>query len=254
MTQGIELTETERQLANELAFLVSKKMWEDLSHSLYDGKLHDLAQSNYEVGCSSLLSVGVYKGAEHPTLHEVIVPVERVLEHMQSLEEVERESFDELLSGFIENYISYGGGLAGHRRAFQVPIDLEKVADLLVLCGYADREGMEIRWTEKISPIMVRWYIWDADGNCLAERWQLEREEAARKFVDELPTSLQRRLKKTLRTKGELSAVEDLQRHWNGQRWTYFPRFRKTGISSKHLPRGGIATIKAAFALLRNKR
>ena len=228
-------------------------MWEHLSYSPHDRKLHDLAQSNFEVGCSSLLSVGVYKGAEHRTLHEVVVPVEDVSGHMLSLKRVTRDSFDELLSAFVGNYVSFGGELMSHRRAFQVPTDLEKVADLLVLCGYADREETKIRWTEKISPVMVRWRIWDSDDICLTERWRLEVEESARKFVDELPNSLKRKLKETLRTKGELSAIEYLQRHWNGQRWTYFPRFRKTGIDSKHLPRGGIATIKAAFVLLRNQ-
>ena len=108
----------ERQLANELAYLVADKIWRALGREAVDGEVWDNGQSNYEAGCWALRLVGVYQQGKQYTCHKVVVPLDGVRQHMASLEDVSKDALDELLSAFIENYISYEGTLSGGRRSF----------------------------------------------------------------------------------------------------------------------------------------
>ena len=156
----------ERELANELAYLVADKMWRDLGDDMTDGEVWDIGQSNYEAGCCALNLVGVYQRGKRHTLHKVVVPLDGVRQHMASLEIVSREALNELLSAFIENYISYDGTLSGGRDGFPVHRTLAKAANLLVANGFAEKHQDEFKWTEKISPTMMRWHIWNENGEC----------------------------------------------------------------------------------------
>ena len=62
------------------------------------------------------------------------------------------------LSRLIENFISlvacYDYGFHTRREAFAVPLDFERVFDLFTRCGYVDRTGDKVRWTDRIAPEM----------------------------------------------------------------------------------------------------
>lgn len=198
-------------------------MWRDLGDSLIDGEVHNIAQSNYEAGCFALNLVGVYQQGKHYTLHKIVVPLDGVRQHMTSLESVSREALNELLSAFVENYVSYEGTLSGGRSSFLVPKSLARVADLLVANGFLEKHQDAFKWTEKIGPVMKRWYIWDEDGECRAEREQLLREETATKMAETLPWIVRRKVNAAMKNRDHLKAMRILSSHWDGERWLSFP-------------------------------
>lgn len=217
----------ERELANELAYLVADKMWRDLGESITDGEVYNIGQSNYEAGCFALNLVGIYQQGEHYTVHKVVVPLEGIRQHMTSLESVSREALNELLSAFIENYITYDGTLSGGRCSFLVHKSLARVADLLVANGFLEKHQDKFKWTDKIGPVMKRWYIWDEDGQCREEREQLLREETATKMADTMPWIVRRKVNAAMKSREYLTAMRILSSHWDGEQWLSFPSMRK---------------------------
>jgi hypothetical protein len=227
LTGKTHLNLPERQLANELAYLVADKMWRDLGDEATDGEVYNIGQSNYEAGCYALNLVGVYQQGKHYTVHKVVVPLDGVRQHMASLVEVSKDALDELLSAIIENYVSYEGTLSGGRRSFLINKSLARAADLLVANGFAEKQEDKFRWTEKIGPIMKRWYIWDENGECRAEREQELREENAAKMAEILPWVVRRKAVAALNKRDHLTAMRILSNHWDGEQWTSFPFTRK---------------------------
>mgnify|MGYP006950310460 FL=1 len=230
----MHLNPPERQLANELAYLVADKMWRDLGRNSTDGEVYNFGQSNYEAGCRALNLVGVYQQGNHYTVHKVVVPVDAVHQHMASLEIVSREALDELLSAFIENYVSYDCTLSGARRCFLVHQNLAKVASLLVTNGFAEKHQDGFKWIEKIGPIMKQWYIWDENGECRAERDQVLREETAARMAETLPWLVRRKVKAALRIRNYPAAVNILSKHWDGEQWLSFPFISKAKSGARN--------------------
>ncbi|MEP0562774.1 MAG: hypothetical protein ABJC64_00130, partial [Paracoccaceae bacterium] len=137
----------------------------DLGEGVTDGEVYNLGQSNYEAGCMALNLVGVYQQGKHYTIHKALIPTTQVRQHMSNLNSVSRKAFDELLSAFIENYVSYEGTISGGRERFTVPQTLAKAANLLVTTGYAQKEEDGFVWTDKIGSVMKKWNIWDENGD-----------------------------------------------------------------------------------------
>ncbi len=227
MDENKHLNLPERELTNELAYLVADKMWRDLGDDITDGEVYNIGQSNYEAGCFALNLVGVYQQGKHYTVHKIVVPLDSVRQHMASLKSVSRKALNELLSAFIENYISYDGTLSGGRSSFLVHRSLARVADLLVTNGFLEKHQDEFKWTEKIGPVMKRWYIWDEDGECRAEREQLLREVTATKMAETLPWIVRRRVSAALKDREYLTAMRILSSHWDGEQWLSFPSMGK---------------------------
>jgi len=223
LTDETHLNLPERQLANELAYLVADKMWRDLGDAAIDGEVWNIGQSNYEAGCYALNLVGVYQQGKQNTVHKVVVPLDGVRQHMASLAEVSKDALNELLSAFIGNYVSFEGSLSGGRHSFLVNKNLARVADLLVANGFAEKQKDKFKWTEKIGPIMKRWYIWDEDGECRVECEQELREENAAKMVETLPWVVRRKAVAALKQREHLTAMRILSNHWDGEKWTSFP-------------------------------
>ena len=231
----------ERQLANELAYLVADKIWRALGREAVDGEVWDNGQSNYEAGCWALRLVGVYQQGKQYTCHKVVVPLDGVRQHMASLEDVSKDALDELLSAFIENYISYEGTLSGGRRSFLVNKNLARAADLLVANGFAEKRKDKYKWTEKIGPIMKHWYIWDENGECRAEREQKLREEGAAKMAETLPWVGRRIVVAALKNHDQMTAAAILHNHWDGEQWIVFPTTKNNSSAHKRVD---IRTLK----------
>lgn len=227
MDENTQLNLPERELANELAYLVADKMWRDLGDDITDGEVYNIGQSNYEAGCFALNLVGVYQQRKHYTVHKIVVPLEGVRQHMANLESVSREALNELLSAFIENYVSYDGTLSGGRSSFLVHESLARVADPLVANGSLEKHQDKFKWTNKIGPVMKRWYIWDEDAECRAEREQLLREETATKMAETLPWIVRRKVNAAMKNQDHLTAMRILSSHWDGEQWLSFPLMGK---------------------------
>lgn len=202
-------------------------MWRDLGRDVTDGEVYNIGQSNYEAGCHALNLVGVYQQGKHYTLHKVVVPVGGVHQHMADLEFVSRDAFNELLSAFIENYVSYDGTLSGGRRGFSVHQNLAKVANLLITNGFAQKHQDGFMWTEEIGPIMKRWYIWDENDECRAEHEQVLREETAASMAETLPWVVRRKVDAALKTRNYVTAMNIISKHWDGEQWLNFPSVSK---------------------------
>ncbi|MVO17115.1 hypothetical protein [Parasedimentitalea huanghaiensis] len=240
----------ERLLANELAELVAKKM--DIELDRVDGEIYNIGQSNYECGCLALNLVGVYRQAQHYTRHQIVVPVERVAQHMSGADVVSRKAFDTLLSAFIENYITYGGGLSGYRSVVTVPSSLLKALKLLVKCGYSEQVEGGFRWTEKIAPTMQRWYIWDKNGICKEE--QVDRREiaTAAQLEKTIPSSVRRKLVTAMRSGDPRAPYRVLQKHLDGTEWRQLSLFRKQPVQKKS-EEVNFRTINRFLRLFREK-
>lgn len=254
MDTEVSINFPERQLANELAYLVADKMWRDLGDDVTDGEVYNIGQSNYEAGCYALNLVGVYKQGKHYTLHKVVVPVADVRRHMRTLEIVSRQAFNELLSAFVENYVSYDGTLSGGRRSFSVHENLSKVANLLVTNGYAEKRQDGFIWTDKIGSVMKRWCIWDKDGKCREERERDAREEAATNMADTLPGVVRRKINTALKTRNHATVMDIISKHWDGVQWLTFPSVTKTRNSSASANRIDFRLLKLFIQKIEDQR
>ena len=229
-------------------------MWDDLGHDLVDGEIYNIGQSNYEEGCYALNLVGIYKQASHYTRHYVVVMPDRVPEHMQSLEVVSRDAFDALLSAFIENYISYDGGLTGSRKPFPISKKLQKPMRLLVMCGYVEKKTDCYCWTEKIGPIMRRWHIWDESGVNLEEQDERRFREAAERLAASVPPLIRRRLIKAMVSRDLVTAFEIVRSHLDGDKWHDLPVLVKPDAAANDAELIKIQTLKKFLQILMKER
>jgi len=220
---GGELTLPEIEFAKEASVLIAEKMWRALAPLSDGSEIYDIGQSNFEEGCSALRDVGVYGKGSFNNGHEVLVPVDRVREHVESLESISKATFDELLSAFIVNFIDYGD-LSGTRGAFAPPDDLLTAMKLLEHCGYAASAFDGYRWLEKISPVMRNWYIWDDDDECDAEKRQLALRSQAEELAASMPWVVRQRILSKMRTDSVIDGVAEMYKYWSGTEWHYFPR------------------------------
>jgi hypothetical protein len=71
--------------------------------------------------------------------------------------------FGRLLEAYVDNACEYGPDgtqLCSSREPFKPTVEFEREIGALVECGYAERCGDMVRWTDKIAPVM-RKHCWD---------------------------------------------------------------------------------------------
>lgn len=155
---------SERKLANELACLISQKLWKELEHCMVEGDIYNLGMSNYEDGCYALQAAGIYKQIQGNVRFQILVPVEDVAMHMELTKELDRNTFDLLLEAFVSNFVLHKDLFASHRNTFSVAREHENAAELFVLNGYAEFYNSGIHWTDKIAETMIECSVWNEDG------------------------------------------------------------------------------------------
>ncbi len=101
------------------------------------------------------------------------------------------------LSQVIESFLSlttqYGGGppsLSTRREPFDVPTSYAWPCHLLKQCGYLENSGRQVRWTNKIAPMMQENYAWDEHGRSLEEQQETELANDTQKMWDTLPPQI----------------------------------------------------------------
>jgi len=65
--------------------------------------------------------------------------------------------FERLLAAYIENACEYGPDgtqLCSDQGLFRPTTEFEREIDALIACGYAERCGAMVKWTDKIAPVM----------------------------------------------------------------------------------------------------
>lgn len=153
----------ERQLAEELAYLVACRMQSHLE--ILDGKVYNFGTSNYEAACTALNLVSVYETFGHYTVYSVVVPTEKVRQHMKTLPSISRQALEELIYAFLINYCDFNQPrLEPTLGGFFVPEALLRAVKLLANCGYAHQSCDQYVWDKKIYPYLHRCYFFDEDG------------------------------------------------------------------------------------------
>ena len=76
--------------------------------------------------------------------------------------------FARLLEAYVDNACEYGPDgtqLCSGREPFKPTTEFEREIDALVECGYAERCGDMVKWTDKIAPVMQVadfWELWSS--------------------------------------------------------------------------------------------
>lgn len=71
--------------------------------------------------------------------------------------------FERLLAAYIANACEYGPDetqLCSDQGPFQPTVEFEREIDALIACGYAERCGDMVKWTDKIVPVMCPGGLW----------------------------------------------------------------------------------------------
>jgi hypothetical protein len=71
--------------------------------------------------------------------------------------------FDRLLAAYIANACEYGPDgtqLCSDQGLFKPTVEFEHEIGALVACGYAERYGAMVKWTDKIAPVMCPEGFW----------------------------------------------------------------------------------------------
>lgn len=120
------LTNTEAHLATAIVLWLADAMTTDLSGQWSDdsNRLYDLGQSNYEAGCSTLASLGVF-GQDGPKNWRPLVRAKAIGAHLAA-QNLRRTALDRLLDALI----IHG---AGHLQTFQRPIPPPKTEQVTLL-------------------------------------------------------------------------------------------------------------------------
>ena len=237
----------ERKLAEEIAGLIAEGLWDDLGPPDADGTIYNIGMSNYEVACQALNLVNVYQQAEHYTEHRMAVPVKAVRAHVAALEVVTQRALDELLSAFIANFIGHWGSLSGTRQKFSPPASLDKVLILMAKCGYATKVDEAYQWSDKIGPLMQRWYIWTKDDISSDDIAQTEFDAQSKAMAATMPETVKRKIRANLAAGSSLRAISVIKKHWDGERWLTFPKRTAEGKSTSDLDMG---TAKALLKII----
>lgn len=122
------------------------------------------------------------------------------------------------LSKLIENFISlvaeYNYGIHTRRDSFPVPPDFERVFELFERCGYVERVGGKVRWTDRIAPEMRAAYAWTEDF--------VSRSEAEDVEIDKMWRSMPPRFREMFFSGGPVDVVSlgiVISQFWYGGDW-----------------------------------
>jgi hypothetical protein len=179
------------RLAAELAVGLARRLWMSLQYDATDaGFCWHMFQSTFVDGCYVLWELGVALAAtdrsddkgmtwqqcvvyakQHPgdkrfdldqqSLFKVF-PAPDTRAGVLANGELPDALFERLLAAYIENACEYGPDgtqLCSDQGLFKPTVEFEREIGALVECGYAQRCGAMVKWTDKIAPVM-----WAEDG------------------------------------------------------------------------------------------
>jgi hypothetical protein len=174
-------------LAAELAVGLARRLWMTLHYDATDaGFCWHQAQNPFEDGCYVLWELGVastlvatesgYQGMtrqqyvdakKHPgeeTFAEYkFFPAPETRAGVLAYGELPDALFRRLLEAYVDNACHYGPDeetlLYSGPEPFKPTVEFQREIDALVACGYAQRCGAMVKWTDKIAPVM-----WAEDG------------------------------------------------------------------------------------------
>ena len=132
------------------------------------------ATSCLEAGCGVLYGIGALQPLnmdltpreEEPQLahcYRLKVGAVGLSEHVAGALPASAPSLSEVIEAFLALICGYSYGVHSRREAFAVPPVFERAFDLFERCGYVERDGDEVKWTDKIAPEMRAACEWTED-------------------------------------------------------------------------------------------
>lgn len=88
---------------------------------------------------------------------------EGLCEYVASQLPAHAPTLSRLIESFVWLVIDYNYGIPSRREAFTVPPEFERLFELFDRCGYVERVGDKVRWTDKIAPEMQAGGKWTKD-------------------------------------------------------------------------------------------
>lgn len=191
----MELTEDEKELYDELVVQIAVRypknsfdgeVWEDNQgrEGPSDFKNYIIGHgfmSDFEAACSVMLDAGVAvpinhdgspKQGEHPwsAYFRILFDVDELRAHLVNRLPTSAPPLGKVIKVFLGLTTNYGDcPIPTRRAAFPVPDCFERIFALFADCGYVERIGHQVRWTDKIQPHMRALYHWDEDGRSKVE-------------------------------------------------------------------------------------
>jgi hypothetical protein len=174
------------RLAAELAVGLARRLWMTLHYDATEaGFCWHLAQTTFEEGCDVLWELGValtlvavesgYQGMtrqqyvdakRHPGEETFAMykffPAPETRAGVLAYGELPDALFERLLAAYIENACDYGpdGTQLPDQGLFKPTVEFEREIAALIECGYAQRCGGMVKWTDKIAPVMRAEQCW----------------------------------------------------------------------------------------------
>src|SRR4051812_16079978 len=175
------------RLAAELAVGLARRLWMTLHHDATDaGFCWHMFQSTFVDGCYVLWDLGVAlagtgeSGDQGMTRQQCVAyakqhpgdkrfdldqqgsfkffPASETRAGVLALGELPDALFERLLEAYLDNACHYGPDeetlLYSGQEPFKPTVEFEREIDGLVECGYAQRCGAMVKWTDKIAPVM----------------------------------------------------------------------------------------------------
>jgi ribosomal protein L7/L12 len=91
--------------------------------------------------------------------------------------------FERLLAAYVDNACVYGPDgtqLCSDREPFKPTVEFEREIGALVECGYAERCGDMVKWTDKIAAVMQVADFWEAPAVVMPDEAQAQVEDLVR--------------------------------------------------------------------------
>lgn len=174
------IDDIEEQLYFELVVHIAVRLYEIHSQSpvsretteLEGYDIDDMALVDFKNACSILMEAGVVD--QHPkfTIYRAKFNIPEMRDFLRSNPRPSAESLQSALSCFLAIASDYGRfhPISIAKEPFKVTDGFEKLFQLLEVCGYAQRKGNFVQWTDKVAPAMYAAYLWE--DPVVAAKWQ----------------------------------------------------------------------------------
>lgn len=143
-------------------------------------------ETDFEHVCSALAGAGAIEAYRYPedgkrrswALYQFKFDGAGLRAHLERDRNPDSDQFTEAVEVYLRICTDYGDNenewVSTRRDPFLVPQVYGRVFDLLARCGYVERVGENVKWTDKVAPMMQVIYAWNEDGVSAAERYDAE--------------------------------------------------------------------------------
>ena len=193
------------RLAAELAVGLARRLWMTLHDDATDGFCWHHAQTPFEDAFAVLWELGVALAAtesddqgmtrqqyavyatQHPSEEYPcslkFFPAPETRADVLAYGELPDALFGRLLEAYVCTACEYGPNgtqLCSHREPFKPTVEFEREIGALVACGYAERCGDMVKWTDKIAPVMQVANFWEASAVVIPDEARAQVEDLIR--------------------------------------------------------------------------